>query len=315
MPRLPVLRSVPVATKAASKPKWRSNAPGVTRIAFGSMPEQKIRIRRHPRTRLPIPHVQQLLVREWHQDRMLDHYHTTLQEDLMYMSYFHEHLPRPPPRAIRLRFDPDDPYVKHRANPPIGGTTHQFKKPMPPSSPENVVRLEKISLQIFNKESITNRSNLLGPIMALRALSGETERGGGYRTSEGVQVIRGKKSVGGWIRKGIPCGARVDIRGAEMYSFLSTLTEFVLPRMREFGGIKLPTASSSPYTPSMTSGSVSFGLPPEAFGYFPQIEVNQDAYPKSYGMHIHFVTNAQGVGAQNLARALMSGLQIPFSRR
>ncbi|TRM62149.1 ribosomal protein L5 domain-containing protein [Schizophyllum amplum] len=282
MPRLPVLRSVPVPR--------RRDAPSVTSIAFSNMPEQKIRIRRHPQTRLPIPHVKQLLVREWHQDRMLDHYHTTLQEDLMYMSYFHEPLPRPPPRAIRTRFDPDDPYVKYRANPPVAHA---------PSAPENVIRLEKISLQIFTKEAITNRSNLLGPIMALRALSGETERGGGYRTSEGVQIIRGKKSVGGWIRKGIPCGARVDMRGQEMYSFLSTLTEFVLPRMREFGGIKLPTA--------MTSGA--------AFGYFPQLEVNLDAYPKPYGMHIHFVTSAQGVGASNLARSLMSGLQIPFSRR
>jgi len=50
-------------------------------------------------------------------------------------------------------------------------------------------------------------------------------------------------------------------------------------------------------------------------GFFPQIEVNQDSYPKMYGMHIHFVTNASGLGAQNRARALVSGFQIPFVRR
>ena len=47
-------------------------------------------------------------------------------------------------------------------------------------------------------------------------------------------------------------------------------------------------------TPSGVSGVVSFGLPPEAMGLFPQIEVNLDSYPKSYGMHIHFITNATG---------------------
>jgi large subunit ribosomal protein L5 len=50
-------------------------------------------------------------------------------------------------------------------------------------------------------------------------------------------------------------------------------------------------------------------------GFFPQIEVNLDAYPKTYGMHIHFITNAKGVGAQERARQLLSGFQIPFVRR
>ena len=50
-------------------------------------------------------------------------------------------------------------------------------------------------------------------------------------------------------------------------------------------------------------------------GLFPQIEVNLDSYPKSYGMHIHFITNATGEGAQNKARQLLSGFQIPFARK
>lgn len=49
--------------------------------------------------------------------------------------------------------------------------------------------------------------------------------------------------------------------------------------------------------------------------FFPQIEVNLDAYPRTYGMHVHFVTNATGVGAENRARAVVSGLGVPFVRR
>jgi len=65
--------------------------------------------------------------------------------------------------------------------------------------------------------------------MALRALSGETDHGGGRRGSTGVQIMRGVKSVGSWVRPGQPVGAKVDLLGSKMYEFLGTLTEFVLP--------------------------------------------------------------------------------------
>jgi large subunit ribosomal protein L5 len=100
-----------------------------------------------------------------------------------------------------------------------------------------------------------------------------------------------------------------------MYDFLGTLVEFVLPRLREFNGVQLPPSSASVNTPAGVSGVVSFGLPANAMVFFPQIEINVDAYPKLCGMHIHFITNARGVGAQDKARALVSGFQVPFIRR
>jgi large subunit ribosomal protein L5 len=123
-------------------------------------------------------------------------------------------------------------------------------------------------------------------------------------------LVKGKKAVGGWIRPGVPVGAKVDLRGQSMYGFLNTLTEFVLLRLRDFDGIVLPPKSSSSTTPSTVSGVVSFGLPPEAMVFFPQLEVNVDAYPMLPGIHIHFVTK----GAQDKARALVSGFQVPFVR-
>jgi large subunit ribosomal protein L5 len=232
----------------------------------------------------------------------------------MYMTYVHEN-GRPPPRQIRLTYDPNDPYTKNRHNPPVGGSRLGQKLP-PPSSPKNVIQLEKISLHTMAREAIASRSNLLGAIAAFRALSGENPGGGGWESSEGVKIVTAKKTAHKWkIRPGIPVGVTVDLRGPKMYEFLGTLVEFVLPRLREFQGIVLPSASSSMATPSGVSGVVSFGLPPEAMGLFPQIELNMDTYPKSYGMHIHFITNAEGVGAQNRARALVSGFQIPLSRK
>jgi len=232
----------------------------------------------------------------------------------MYMTYQHEHLPRPAPRQIRLKFDPNNPYTKNRHNPPVGGS-QIGKKPAPPCSPSNVIKLEKVVIHTMMKEALQNKSNLLGSMMALRALTGENHKAGGQHAVQGVQIVRGKKSVGGWIRPGVPVGVKVELKGQSMYDFIASLVEFVLPRLREFNGVVLPPQSSSVHSLSAVSGVVTFGLPPAAMGFFPQIEVNQDAYPKMYGMHIHFVTNASGLGAENRARALVSGFQVPFIRR
>ncbi len=150
--------------------------------------------------------------------------------------------------------------------------------------------------------------------MALRAISGATEKGGGQHTAEGVQLVKGRKNLQGWVRPGIPVGVKVDLKGNQMWDFLSVLVEFVLPRLRDFQGISLEGPSQRLDKMNSASGVVSFGIPPTALGLFPQIEVNFDAYPQTFGMHIHFITNAKGVGAQNRARALLSGFQIPFAR-
>jgi len=232
----------------------------------------------------------------------------------MYMTYIHESGPRPPPRKIRLTYDPDNPYTKNRANPPVGGSQLGRKLP-PPTTHENIVQLEKIQIHSMVKEAIASRSNLLGAIAAFRAISGENALGGGRHSNQGVEIVRAVKTIGGWTRTGVPLGVKVDFKGPKMYDFLGTLVEFILPRLREFPGLVLPSPSTNMKSPSGVSGVVSFGLPPEAMGLFPQIEVNLDSYPKSYGMHIHFVTNAEGIGAQNRARALLSGFGVPFVRK
>ncbi|KAJ7465168.1 ribosomal protein L5 domain-containing protein [Mycena latifolia] len=280
---------------------------------FGRPPPIKKPLSRNWRTRLPIPHVN-IVGREFAACRLEDHYYATVQDNLMYMTYIHESAPRQAPREIRLTYDPSNPYARFRHNPPVGGS-QLGKKPPPPSTPENVTRLEKIVIHSFMKQAIGSRSQLLGLVMALRALSGETERGAGKHAVAGVQVVKGKKSVGGWIRPGVPVGAKVELRGAPMYDFLAQLVDFVLPRLKDFPGIVLPPPGASAHSPSAVSGVVSIGLPPQALPFFPQIEVNVDAYPRPYGMHIHFVTNATGVGAENRARALLSGFQLPFTRR
>jgi len=61
--------------------------------------------------RLPVPHVKNLVLRDTHQSRLQDYY-DTLQDDLIYMTYIHESAPRPPPRPVRLAYNPEDPYTQ-----------------------------------------------------------------------------------------------------------------------------------------------------------------------------------------------------------
>ncbi|KAL6304411.1 mitochondrial 50S ribosomal protein L5 [Sparassis latifolia] len=262
--------------------------------------------------RLPIPHVN-LVVRDTAPCRLLDHYYNTVRDDIMYMTYKHQPNPKPP-RHVRPKYDPEDPYTKHRFNPPIGGNQY-FKRPPPLVTPENVVKLERIQLHTHVKESFSSRSHLLGAMMAFRAISGQNEDSGNQHTVEGVELAIGRRSIQGWVRPGAPIGVKVDLKGPRMYDFLGILVDFILPRIREFPGLVMDGASGPLNSPNAASGVVSFGLPPEAMAFFPQIEVNLDAYPKSYGMHVHLITSAKGVGAQNVARALLSGFQVPFARR
>ncbi|KAF9078103.1 ribosomal protein L5 domain-containing protein [Rhodocollybia butyracea] len=295
---------------------------------FGRAPYIRRRLPADIRRKLPRPPVN-LRTREYAPCRLGDHYHSTLADNLMYMNYTHtveSSLPPKPDREIRLRWDPANPYSKYRKNEPVGGKRFA-EMATEPNTPANIIRLEAVQMHIMIKEAITSRMHLLGVIAALRALSGETEAGGGALAKgvKGVEIVRGKKQVGGWIRSGVPVGAKVTLKGSAMYDLIACLTEFVLPRLREFHGIPMAApvsgpnaylpASSNAVKPSDVTGVVSFGLPPEAMSYWPQIEVNQDAYPRMYGMHLHFITNAVGVGAQERARALVSGFQIPFLRK
>lgn len=261
---------------------------------------------------LPIPHVN-IIVRDTHMSRVSDHYFNTLRDDLMYMTYVHDPRPPKPPRVIRPLYDPEDPYTKHRYNPPAGGP-RWMKEPIRPVTVDSVIQLERIQLHTMVRQAIQSKSHLLGAIAAFRAISGESAKSGGQHTVEGVEIVKGRKAIGGWIRPGVPVGVKVDLKGPKMYDFIGTLVDFVLPRLKEYNGFLLPRPTASLETPHAASGVFSFGLPPEAMALFPQIEVNIDSYPRPYGMHIHFVTNAEGMGSQDRVRKLLSGFQLPFVR-
>lgn len=244
-----------------------------------------------------------------HQPRLKSHYENTLAPALLYMT----HSPREADQHKALpSWDSSDPYTAHRQQPRPRGNRDPLPKPTP-SSAENNIKLDKVIIHTMVKESINNKGALLSAIMALQSISGQAEHSGGDYKSKGVTVCKARKGVAQWkIRQGMPLSVKVELTGDNMYDFVDVLTEFVLPRIRDFNGIALPPVSADDKSPSASSGVFQMGLPPSAMSLFPQIEAGFDSFPRSHGLDIKFISNHKGRGAEAKARALMSGLRIPF---
>ncbi|KAK4705443.1 large subunit ribosomal protein L5, partial [Phenoliferia sp. Uapishka_3] len=254
--------------------------------------------------------------------RLSDHYKDSLSHDLLYLLYSHPtHTANPPSPLLRSpKWSPTNPYALNRPPPRPKGNRYLVPNSAYTSAPTLPI-LESIVVQTMTKQALANKNNLLPLMMAFQAITGEAPQSKhpgpyGPGSGRGLVVTRSsKKSASFKIRPGAPTGVKVELRGPPMYNFLETLTEFVLPRLKTFGGIPLPPMSHPKQSPSSTSGVVAFGLPAEAMGLFPQIEVNLDQYSKTYGFNVFFVTSAKGRGAQDQARALLSGLSLPFVKR
>ena len=108
-----------------------------------------------------------------------------------------------------------------------------------------------------------------------------------------------KKSVANFkLREGMKIGAKVTLRGDQMYEFMDRLFNFALPRVRDFKGIN-PNAFDG-------RGNYALGLKEQLI--FPEIEY--DKVEKIRGMDICFVTTAN---TDEEARELLKLLGAPFA--
>jgi len=109
-----------------------------------------------------------------------------------------------------------------------------------------------------------------------------------------------KKDVANFkLRKGMPIGARVTLRGDRMYEFLDRLITASLPRVRDFKGIKANGFDGR--------GNYTLGITEQII--FP--EINIDQVKKIGGMDITFVTSAP---TDKEAKSLLAELGLPFKK-
>ena len=109
-----------------------------------------------------------------------------------------------------------------------------------------------------------------------------------------------KKDVASFkLRKGMPIGAMVTLRGERMYEFLDRLVTSSLPRVRDFNGIKATGFDGR--------GNYSLGVIEQII--FPEIDI--DKVKKIEGLNITFVTSA---ATDKEAKSLLTELGLPFKK-
>src|SRR5690606_20604581 len=111
---------------------------------------------------------------------------------------------------------------------------------------------------------------------------------------------KSKKDISNFkLRKGMPIGARVTLRGDKMYEFLDRLISVSLPRTRDFRGVKISGLDGR--------GNITLGVKEQII--FPEIDIEK--INKINGMDISIVTNTD---SDEEAKALLKEFGFPFAK-
>lgn len=156
-------------------------------------------------------------------------------------------------------------------------------------NPMAVPSLKKIVLNVGAGEAVSNK-NVLEKIQEQMS----------YITGQKPVITKAKKSVSAFkIRRGLPIGVKVTLRGKNMFSFLEKFIKIVLPRIRDFRGLSENNVDKS--------GNLNVGLSEQII--FPEIDF--DKVDKIRGLQITIVTSAK---SKNDGLKLFKTLGIPFSQ-
>lgn len=150
-----------------------------------------------------------------------------------------------------------------------------------------VPRLVKICINQGVGEALKDKKILDNAINELTLITGQ----------KAVTTVSKKDISNFKLRKGVPIGIRVTIRGDKMYEFFDRLTASAIPRIRDFKGLN-PKGFDG-------RGNYTFGVPEQII--FP--EINLDKITKINGYDITLVTNAK---TDKEAYALLKNLGLPF---
>ncbi|MFO0293329.1 MAG: 50S ribosomal protein L5 [Rhodospirillales bacterium] len=150
-----------------------------------------------------------------------------------------------------------------------------------------VPRLEKIVVNMGVGDTVNDIKKMENAVNDLTAITGQKPL-----------VIKSKKAIANFkLRRGLPIGCKVTLRGARMYEFLDRLITIALPRVRDFRGV---------------SGKSFDGRGNYALGIKEQIvfpEIDYDKIDSVRGMDIIICTTAK---SDREAKALLKAFEMPF---
>ncbi|KAI9714802.1 MAG: hypothetical protein M1820_000091 [Bogoriella megaspora] len=226
--------------------------------------------------------------------RVLQTWQSTIAPDLLTLSY--QHLPpgyQPPPSAPRLRsWDASSPYHKNR---PLRGPRGHEVLPLlwKPITPHNIPRLDRVTVHSFVSAAMDNPGALHVARMVVQAI-----------TNVRTRTFEAKKSVANWgLRGGKEVSVTAELYGEDMWDFVGKLVDVVMPRIKDWRGVKGSSGDSS--------GNLSLGLGPGDVQLFPEVEVNYDAYPPKMIPGIYIMLHTTATNDRD-ARLLLSATGVPF---
>ena len=167
----------------------------------------------------------------------------------------------------------------------ISSLTEEFSY----SNVMQVPRLEKIVLSRGVGAAVADKKLIDHAVDELTAITGQ----------KAVSTISKKDVASFKLRKGMPIGAKVTLRGDRMYEFLDRLITSALPRVRDFNGIKATGFDGR--------GNYNLGVTEQII--FPEIDI--DKVNRINGMDITFVTTAS---TDKEAKSLLTELGLPFKK-
>ncbi len=157
------------------------------------------------------------------------------------------------------------------------------------SSIMEVPKLQKICLNQGLGQAVSDKKVLESALKDMSVIAGQK-----------AVATKSKKDISNFkLRKGMPIGARVTLRGDKMYEFLERLVAVAMPRMRDFRGINRKGFDGR--------GNYNMGITEHII--FP--EINIDKVNKILGMDITFVTTAK---TNEEGLALLSEFGMPFKK-
>ena len=152
-----------------------------------------------------------------------------------------------------------------------------------------VPKLEKICLNQGLGDAVTDKKMVEQACDEMTLITGQK-----------AVATKSKKDISNFkLRKGMPIGARVTLRGDKMYEFLDRFITSSLPRVRDFRGIN----------PKGFDGRGNYNLGIKEQIIFPEIDI--DKVNKITGMDITFVTSAP---TDEEAMSLLTEFGLPFKK-
>jgi large subunit ribosomal protein L5 len=156
-------------------------------------------------------------------------------------------------------------------------------------NPHQVPRLEKIVLNVGLGRAKDDKKAMEVATNTLTKITGQKP-----------METTAKNSIAGFkLREGNKIGLKVTLRGDRMYEFADRLINIVLPRLRDFHGVKAGAFDKS--------GNYSLGMTDQSS--FPELTFEETTTP--HGIQVNFVINSDGAAH---SRALLEKFGMPFEK-